>query len=161
MAALRDHKRLASLVQRTAQRALVAVSDPPVPEPIPPEPEPLSEPEPERSPGPEPGAPARFARAFGPSNLACHETGASRKLYERLDAGDVAEVERLIAQTPELLALYESKPDPGTRRHMILAFGVWLGVPAVPREDWPVLEYSHLRTSMLWLADPRGGWWAL
>jgi SAM-dependent methyltransferase len=60
-----------------------------------------------------------------------HETGVSRALYERLDAEDLSEVERLISRTPELEAHYAATSDPGTRRHMLLAFGVWLGVPAV------------------------------
>jgi SAM-dependent methyltransferase len=132
MAALRDHKRLARLIERGAQRALAAVSDPPEPEPTPPpEPEPQPEPEPEPPPGPEPGAPARFARELKPGHLAGHQTGASRALYERLDAEDVAEVERLIAQTPELDTLYAAQPDFETRRHMVLSFAIWLGVQKV------------------------------
>jgi SAM-dependent methyltransferase len=70
-------------------------------------------------------------RDLGPVNLAVHLTGASRMLYERLDAGDVAEVERLIAGSPELQELYAANADAGTRRHMILSFGIWLGVPCV------------------------------
>ncbi len=56
-------------------------------------------------------------------------------LYERLDAGDVAEVERLIASSPELQELYAANADAGTRRHMILSFGIWLGVPCVPEKS--------------------------
>jgi SAM-dependent methyltransferase len=78
-----------------------------------------------------PGAPGRFARELRPTNLAKHQTGTSRMLYERLDTDDVAEVERLISQSPELQALYTATTDPGTRRHMILAFGVWLGARCV------------------------------
>jgi SAM-dependent methyltransferase len=70
-------------------------------------------------------------RELGPANLAVHLTGASRMLYERLDADDVAKVERLISSSAELQALYTANTDPGTRRHMILAFGIWLDVPCV------------------------------
>ncbi|HEY5262595.1 MAG TPA: class I SAM-dependent methyltransferase [Solirubrobacteraceae bacterium] len=132
MAALRDHKRLARLIERGAQRALVAAGDPPGSETIAPvEPELPPEPEPQPPPGPEPGAPARFAREFGPGHLAGDPTGASHALYNRLDAEDIAEVERLIDATPELRALYEAQSDVATRRHMILSFGTWLGAPAV------------------------------
>jgi SAM-dependent methyltransferase len=79
----------------------------------------------------EPGAPARFARELPLGFLGVHATAASRALYERLDPADVAEVERLIAADPELAAFYASSNDPGTLRHVLLAFGVWLGVPAV------------------------------
>jgi SAM-dependent methyltransferase len=84
----------------------------------------------EQTPTP-PGAPGRFVRELGPSNLAKHCTGASRVLYDRLDAEDVVEVERLISHSPELLELYSRTDDPGTNRHMILAFGIWLGSGAV------------------------------
>lgn len=77
-----------------------------------------------------PGAPGRFFRELGPENLAKHQTRASRLLYERFDAADVAEIERLILASPELLSLYTATADPGTHRHMILAFGIWLGHPA-------------------------------
>jgi SAM-dependent methyltransferase len=128
MRPLRDHRRLALLIEQAAQRALAALSESPK------SPSPLSRltPEPESPPpGPEPGAPARFARSFGPGQFAGHQTGVSRSLYERLDAEDVAEVEQLIAETPELQAFYTARPDIESRRHMILAFGIWLGVQAV------------------------------
>ncbi len=82
-------------------------------------------------PGPEPGAPARFSRELPLGFLGVHDTGVSRALYERLDERDLAEVERLVEADPELSAKYHATSDPGTRRHMVLAFGVWLGVPAV------------------------------
>ncbi len=116
MAALRDHRRLARLIDRGARGTLRAASDQPPP-------------------GPEPGAPARFARELAPGHLAGHQTGVSRALYERLAAEDIAETERLIGETPELDALYSSTTDPGTRRHMILAFGIWLGVPAITQKS--------------------------
>lgn len=87
-----------------------------------------------------PGAPGRFLRELGPANLARHLTGVSRILYDRLDAADVAEIERLIAHSPELRELYARTEDRGTRRHMILAFGVWLDASVV-------LEKTGLKTA--------------
>jgi SAM-dependent methyltransferase len=78
-----------------------------------------------------PGAPGRFLRELGPDNLARHLTGASRVLYDRLDADDVAGIERAIARAPELRELYARTDDPGTKRHMILAFGIWLDCSVV------------------------------
>jgi len=126
MTALRDRKRLARLIERGAVRALASVAPEPEPEASP---EPAPEPEPE--PGPEPGAPARFARGLGSALLGVHATGVSQALYERLDADDVSEVERLISESPELKSCYAPVSDPGVRRHLLLAFGVSLSVPAV------------------------------
>ena len=130
--ALFDRQRLARLIEGGDQRS------PETSEPIEQAPPPIEEASPEseapaaseQAPIP-PGAPGRFVRDLGPVNLAVHLTGASRMLYERLDAGDVAEVERLIASSPELQELYAANADAGTRRHMILSFGIWLGVPCV------------------------------
>jgi SAM-dependent methyltransferase len=126
MTSLKDHKRLAWLIERAAKRALAAIAESPGLDPVV-----APEPQPEPPPGPEPGSPARFARSFEPGHLAGPRAGASRTLYERLDAADVAEVEQLIAQTGELQALYAARPDIESSRHMILAFGTWLGVQAV------------------------------
>jgi SAM-dependent methyltransferase len=56
---------------------------------------------------------------------------ATQRLYERLEESDVAEIEDLISKEPELAAYYDSIPDAGTRRHTVLAFGIWLGHPSV------------------------------
>ena len=157
MNALHDRKRLARLIERGATRALAAVRDSPGPaiDPATPptapdaitEPDPNPEPEPELTgpaPGPEPGAPARFARDLKPGFLALHQTGVSRLLYELLDEEDISEIERLISQTPELETEYAAISDPGTRRHMLLAFGVWLGVPALLQKTrLPVAQPSE------------------
>jgi SAM-dependent methyltransferase len=133
MTALFDRQRLARLIEGAGQRSPKA-GEPPIEQAPPPTEEPPPPHEPPvatvEAPIP-PGAPGRFARELGPANLAAHLTGSSRMLYERLDAEDVAEVERQISSSPELQALYEANTDPGTRRHMILSFGIWLGVPCV------------------------------
>jgi SAM-dependent methyltransferase len=40
-------------------------------------------------------------------------------------------VERLISESPELQGSYTITTDPGARRYLLLAYGIWLGVPAV------------------------------
>jgi len=111
---------LAQLIERGAERALAAVSSAsaqaPKPEPV--------------SPGPVPGAGARFVRSVGVPWLAVEELLSTRRLFERLDESDVAEIEELIRSDPELAASYASVPDPGTRQHMVLGYGIWLGHPA-------------------------------
>lgn len=76
----------------------------------------------------QPGAAALYARELPLGFLGVHQTGASSRLYDRLDQDDVAAVEQLIVEHPDLQQLYESPKDPGARRHMLLAFGVFLGV---------------------------------
>jgi SAM-dependent methyltransferase len=122
-----EHPRLARFIERGARRTLAAVSPPPPP----PEPEPEPPPEPPPPPPqPEPGAAGRFARAVGVPWLAVEEFLSTRQLYGRLDEREVAEIEELIGQDPELAASYAAVPDPGTRQHMILGYGIWLGHPA-------------------------------
>jgi SAM-dependent methyltransferase len=86
--------------------------------------------EPLEIPGPPPGASARFARQIDTTWLAVEEFLATRRLYERLDKTDVAEIEALISKEPDLAAYYDSIPDEGSRRQMVLAFGIWLGHPS-------------------------------
>ena len=133
MTALFDRQRLARLIEGGGERSrkageLPIEQAPPPTAEVPPPPEPpvatVEAPIP-------PGAPGRFARELGPANLATHLTGASRRLYERLGVEDVAEVEQQISSSPELQALYAANTDSGTRRHMILSFGIWLGVQCV------------------------------
>jgi SAM-dependent methyltransferase len=128
MTPLRDHKRLAWLIERASQRALAAVSEPRELESIaPPEPEPQPEPQP----GPEPGAPARFARRMGFPSLAREGGPASRILYERLSEQDLAEVEALLRTDPEADAYLQQENTEESRRYITLTFGVWLGAPAI------------------------------
>jgi SAM-dependent methyltransferase len=99
----------------------------------------------------QPGAAARFARETGLSWLASEHFAASRRLYERLEAGDVEEIERLIDGDPELAASYRAIPDADTRHQMVLAYGIWLGHPAVsaktglPAEQSPEDVHSMAR----------------
>jgi SAM-dependent methyltransferase len=63
--------------------------------------------------------------------LAREEFMATRRLYERLDERDVAEIEGLIEASPELASAYAAIPDTGSRHQMVLAYGIWLGHPSV------------------------------
>jgi SAM-dependent methyltransferase len=69
---------------------------------------------------------AHFAREFVIPWLAAEEFPATRRLYERLSERDVAAIERLIAEDPELAAAYDSNADVMARRQMVLAYGIWL-----------------------------------
>jgi SAM-dependent methyltransferase len=116
------------MIERAAHSALAAVA--------PPEPEP--EPAESAPPPPQPiptGAPARFARELRPGRLGGEQARSTNTLYERLAEGDILETERRIAETPELRDDYAAAAhDETTRRHMILAFGIWLSLPSIPEK---------------------------
>ncbi len=80
---------------------------------------------------PQPGAPARFARELTPAQPTEEDQIVSRRLYERLSAADVQEIEAAIAQDPHLQAYYGSVHDSRHRIFLLLSFGVWLRIPAV------------------------------
>ena len=75
-------------------------------------------------------APARFGRDLGPARPAEQAQIVSRRLFERLTAADVREVEAAIAGDEECQACYANAPDSRDRAFLILAFGAWLKVPA-------------------------------
>ncbi len=144
MVALENHPRLAGLIARAANRALVAARGPAAQGTSAGAPRRLAAAEQAPRAGEvaepaaiEPGAAALYARELPLGYLGVHETAASRRLYERLDAADIAAVEQLIAGQPELQRIYQTPKDPGARRHMLLAFGVYLGAT-------PVLEKTGL-----------------
>ncbi len=56
----------------------------------------------------------------------------TNRLFATLNAEDIAEVERRIAETPEANAHYGLAPNEAVRRFLVLAYGIWLGVPAIP-----------------------------
>jgi SAM-dependent methyltransferase len=126
MGALYMRPRLRRLIERCARRALAAVAEP---TPI----AAAAEPEPEPAPPPSPTPEEQFERELGPALLAVERESASRALYERLTEQETAEVVALI-RASELGEHYE---DALARHphivpvHMILAFGVWLGSPAL------------------------------
>ncbi len=80
---------------------------------------------------PEPGAPARFARELLPVGASEADQIVSRRLYERLSAEDVSEIEAAIARDDQLQAYYTGAPDSRHRVFLLLSFGVWLQIPAV------------------------------
>lgn len=75
----------------------------------------------------------RFTRDLRPGALANEQGRCTNVLYERLSAANVAEVEHRIDGAPELSVLYNGNSDETTRRHMVLAFGIWLGLEAVSK----------------------------
>jgi SAM-dependent methyltransferase len=70
---------------------------------------------------------ARFARDLRPGLLASEEARATRLLRERLSEEDVAEIEQLIRDTPGAWGHYADAHGEGAKRHVLLAFGLWLG----------------------------------
>jgi SAM-dependent methyltransferase len=77
---------------------------------------------------------ARFARQQAVGSLAREHGRASEMLYERLADDDVAAVEERIRDAPELRALYDATSNEAARHHLILTFGIWLGVQCVPEK---------------------------
>ncbi len=135
--ALRGRPRLRRLIERTAQRALDSVGSPghpedtPAPDPVPePDPPPAAEPPPQPLEVPLP-QPVDFARVLQAGSFVSERAPVSARLYERLDPSDVAEVERRLLEVPDLHAHYTSVPTAALRGFLVLAYGIWLGVPSV------------------------------
>jgi SAM-dependent methyltransferase len=106
-----------------ARRALTEVGSPyQVALPPPPPPPPPEPPQPE---------PADLLRVLAPHQPAVERGPATHALFARLEGADVAEVERRVAEAPELQAYYASAATPALREALTLIYGVWLGVPAV------------------------------
>jgi SAM-dependent methyltransferase len=142
MSKLQNRPRVRSMVERAAHRGLRAVRAPEYPVPV-------GEPATLPPPVSQPRSAACFARDVTPGGFAgLDQNLVAKRLYERLDSDDVAEVEQLIAQSPELNAHYVAATDPATRHHMILAFGIWLNVLAISQKsglpDAQPLEHVHV-----------------
>lgn len=69
---------------------------------------------------------ARFARTLRPGPLASEQARATLRLRECLDEEDVAEIEQLIRDTPGAWEHYAQAQGDGAKRHVLLAFGLWL-----------------------------------
>jgi SAM-dependent methyltransferase len=132
VAPLLDSPRARALIERSARRALAAVGVSDVQPAVP-----VTD-----VPAPEPciaavvDAPAailaeQFVRELRPAHLASEQASVTNALFERLDEQDVAEVEDRIRASPELSASYAHSADERVRRHLILSFGVHLGVESV------------------------------
>jgi SAM-dependent methyltransferase len=82
--------------------------------------------------------PSRFARELELGGLAIERAPTTNALFERLSEEDVAEIEQKSAESPELRELRASLRERGAsfgdgadvNRHLVLAAGVYLGVPA-------------------------------
>jgi SAM-dependent methyltransferase len=94
----------------------------------PPAPEPPPPPSP---PEPPPPLASDFARLLAPGSLASEDNATTQRLFDRLDAEDVAEVERAIAAQPEAHAFYEHAATTYLRNFLVLSYGLWFEVPAV------------------------------
>jgi SAM-dependent methyltransferase len=91
----------------------------------------------ELPPKPPAPTPEQFVRAKRPDRFLIDLQPATERLISRLSDEDVAEVERRIAEHPEILRGYEAA-SPETRRHLLLHLGMYLLVP-------PVYERTGLR----------------
>jgi SAM-dependent methyltransferase len=142
MSKLQKRPRVRRAVERAARRGLRAVGAQEYPAPVTESVEP-------QQPAFPPLLADDFVRNVTPGGFAGPEQNlASVRLYERLNADDIAEVERLIAQSPELNEHYAAATNAATRHHMILAFGIWLSVAAIPEKsgltDAQPLEHVHV-----------------
>jgi len=82
-----------------------------------------------------PPAPENFIREVAPGHFADpQQNRASTLLYERLSPEDLTEIQQHINEVGDLQLQYADAYNEAARRHMILAFGVWLEVPCVPEK---------------------------
>ncbi len=120
---LRSHPRLRRIVERGAKRVLDVVSDPDAPI------TPASNHDAEHA------TPLQNAARQPESGWLATETFPTTAcLFGRLDESDVAAIESLIADDPELAAYYAAANDPLARQQQILAYGIWLGHDAATRK---------------------------
>ena len=75
-----------------------------------------------------------FERELRPAPLARDSPSIAKLLYERLDPEDVAEVERRLAEAPELRTSTLDPTDLATRRHQVLSYGLWLDIGSVAKK---------------------------
>jgi SAM-dependent methyltransferase len=82
-----------------------------------------------------PLAPESFIREVAPGHFADpKQNRASARLYERLSPDDLTEIQHRIDEVPDLRHQYANAYNEAARRHMILAFGVWLEAACVPEK---------------------------
>jgi SAM-dependent methyltransferase len=127
MSGLANRPRVRHAVERLAGQALRVVGAPAPsaqPEQLQPPPTPPPAPAP---PSPQAGD---FARDWWQGWLAHEACDASTRLFDKLTREDVEEIVAGIRETPELAAQYEAAHSDLARRHMVLAFGIWLGFAA-------------------------------
>jgi SAM-dependent methyltransferase len=141
--AMTKRPRVRRLIERAARRALESVGAP-AQSPLPPPATCVPDPPLEVSVGPpEISAPqaSDFARELQHGSLALERATVSSLLFERLSEDDVAEVERQLVDVPELGSHYATwAGTPAVRSFFILAYGLWLGVPAVPERTGLLTE---------------------
>jgi SAM-dependent methyltransferase len=72
-----------------------------------------------------------FARELPIGSFGPEQNPVSRRLYERLERDEIAQIEQLAIDTPELREWPLEPADRVVRRQLELHFGMWLGLPAV------------------------------
>ena len=73
----------------------------------------------------------RFVRELRPGSLACELGSVTSALFDRLDPGTVAGVEKAIAENPETEGIRSQLEDPAVHRQLVLCYGMWFGIPSV------------------------------
>lgn len=74
---------------------------------------------------------AGFARDLPLGGFGQEQNPVSSRLYERLDRDDIAKIEQLAIDAPELRGWPLEPADESLRRQLMLHFGMWLGLEAV------------------------------
>jgi SAM-dependent methyltransferase len=74
--------------------------------------------------------PKQLERDLGPGLLAVEQESVTDRIFARLSEQEVSDIERQILDS-DLREHYAEASHPQVRRHMILAFGTWLGSPAI------------------------------
>jgi SAM-dependent methyltransferase len=125
MSGLANRPRVRRAVERLAREALRIVGAPGLStQPTQPAPLPPAAPEPPSR------QPEDFARDWWQGWLTLEGGDATTRLFERLTGEDVDEIVAGIRQTPELAEQYEAAQSDLAHRHMVLAYGIWLGFAA-------------------------------
>ncbi len=82
----------------------------------------------------------RVTRSMGPQQLANEQSPVSRVLYERLSGQDLTEVEALLKTDPGASDHLSQATTDQAKRHVILAYGMWHGAPAVLEKTGLIAE---------------------
>jgi SAM-dependent methyltransferase len=76
-------------------------------------------------------SPMAVTREIPAGLLASEEAVVTNRLFEALQASDIASVEGQISKDAHLTLQYSAPRDESARRQMVLTFGAWLGNPAL------------------------------
>lgn len=110
-----DRRQIASLIERGTRHVLANLARP------------LSAPA-------SPGAPIRFVRDMAIAGFVNNDGRSTAILHSHLTDEEINCVNVSLEAAPELAACYHAALAETSRRHMVLAFGIWLGIPCVPEK---------------------------